>query len=245
MRLAHSLTRPKRIILKRAASLLFVAAALALLPGQAIPAVQASTSVQPLVTQAIKNTNSVHTLMHHDTNSISSAGITVKFTGTGSEDEVKNREQDYESVSVTGKTSAGKTVNLHYTADIIFLNRMTYYRISAPIQNNTWKTLKGMVFNDPYTGGWRRGRTTVIVQKGAVFNQVGVSGGLTQVRATVTLKTEVDTVDLWISSGSTPYVVREVFDAHSTQGPTASRHFDINFGPFNTPLTIQAPSTGA
>jgi hypothetical protein len=242
MRLAHY--RPRSAGLQSAASVLLPATALALALGQWMPAAHAATSILPLVTQAIHNTNSVHTLMHHDTSSRTSSAITVKFTATGSEDEVKNREQDYEAVSITGKTAAGKAVNLHYTADIIFLNGSTYYRISAPIQNNTWKTLKGTVFTDPYTAVWKRARTTVIVPKGAVFKEVGVSGGQTQVRAAITFKTYTETVDLWISSGSTPYVVREVLDSHTTTGPAGSLHNEINFGPFNTPLTIQAPSTG-
>jgi len=224
-----------------AASLLVPAAALVL---PSMPSAHAAVDVQALVTQAEHNTNTVGTLMHHDTSTITTPARTVTFTAQGQEDETRNREKDFESVDVTSKTSAGKTQHLHYTADIVFINGTTYYRISAPVQNNTWKSQKGATFNDPYTGGWKRGRTAVTFPKSFVFKQVGVSGGQTQVRANFTTAQTAGTVDLWISSGSKPYVVKEVLKYHATKSQTGTANIVINLGPFNTSLTILAPTVG-
>ena len=59
--------------------------------------VDAASSAQSLLAQAEHNTNTVRTLVHHDQTTISSATATLKATTVGSEDEVRNREHDFES----------------------------------------------------------------------------------------------------------------------------------------------------
>lgn len=201
----------------------------------------AAGDVTALVTTAIHNTDTVNTLIHQDSRTLKARGGTLVFHGRGTEDEIHNREQDYESVSVKSKTAAGKVQSLHYTADIIFLNGMTYARIS--LNQNKWVSRKGSKFADPYTGGWQRGRTTVAFPKStSKFQQVSVSGGQTQVHATFAGTGVAGTVDLWISGGATPYVVRQLMTEHSAKGPAASEQLDIRYGPFNVPVVIVAPA---
>src|SRR5579872_6099608 len=121
-------------------------AAAVLLPAAVVarPSAHAATNVQALVTQAEHDTNTVQTLVHHDIRALTLLNGTVKYTAMGSEDEVRNREKDYESVVVTARNpSTGKTQTLRYTADIIFMNNTTYYRLS--FQKNVWKSIKGTV----------------------------------------------------------------------------------------------------
>lgn len=201
----------------------------------------AATDLQTLITTAEHNTNTARTLVHRDTTVITNSTLTVNVTSRGSEDEVHNREQDYESVNVTTHGGSSAAKKLHYTVDIIFMKGMTYYRLSST--GNKWKTLKGMTFPDPYTGGWKRGRTTIAFPKTVKFQQVSTSGGQTHVRAPQSQTGAAGTVDLWISGGSTPYVVREEQAFHTTTGKSASLHSTMSLGPFNTPMVIQAPST--
>lgn len=211
--------------------------------------VDAASSVQTLVAQAEHNTNTVRTIVHREQSIISASGVTVKVNAHGSEDEVRNREQDYESVTVTGKDSTGKVKSVHYTVDIIFMNGYTYYRTPL-VQNNQWKKQKGMSFADPYTGGWQRGRTTVPMinspksQFKLNFQEVGVSGGETHVRSVASNASETGTVDMWISGGSTPYVVREVDSIRSTKKSSpGSVHVQSSLGPFNSTVVILPPTS--
>lgn len=201
--------------------------------------VRAASAIQALVAKAERNTNTVRTLVHHDKVTITAANGSVKVSARETEDEVRNREQDYESVHVTRRAS-GKVSKLAYTVDLIFLNGTTYYRLStAP---TTWKTQKGMTFPDPYTGGWKRGRTTVTTPASLAFQTVGTSGGQTHVRASFSNNTSAGTIDLWITTGSKPYVVREDLALHSTTGTRVSQTSQIKFGPFNSNVDIQPPA---
>jgi hypothetical protein len=202
----------------------------------------AATNIQALVAQATHNTNTVRTLIHHDTITISGSSLTVKVNANGAEDEVHNREQDHESVVVTGKTSKNQVKTIRYTADIIFMNNKTYYRVS--LANNTWQSRSGMTFNDPYTGGWKRGRTTVSYPKGTTFKLVDTSAGQTHVRADISSSSQTGTVDLWISGGSKPYVVKEDQKLHTKTGK-GTVHIITSFGPFDSVVLVQPPSSGA
>jgi len=200
---------------------------------------------QALLTQAIHNTDTVHTLVHTDTITLTATRGTAVVNARGQEDEVQNRERDYESVNVQLPGQNGSTRKLHYTVDIIFMNGQTYYRTS--VQQNKWKSHSGMSFPDPYVGGWKRARTTVLVPSGAKFAQIGgASSG--QIRMHTSFKTSTirGTEDLWISSGKTPYVVRQ--DVVQTQGTGANQiklHTVTSLGPFNRPMNIQPPTVGA
>ena len=201
---------------------------------------EASSSVQALIATAEHDTNTVKTLVHHDVVTRMGATWSVQVTAHGTEDEARNREQDYESVIVK-QTKAGKTTTMSYTVDLIFLNGSTYYRTSsAPTQ---WKTQKGMTFPDPYTGGWKRGRTTVALPAGLVFTVVGTSGGETHVHATNATKTVAGSFDLWITAGATPYVAREDMMYRSLKkGSPGTFHVRISYGPFNSAVNITPPA---
>jgi hypothetical protein len=204
-----------------------------------------AADVQALVTQAVHNTDTVNTLVHHDLSTIVSGKTSLKASITGAEDEVANREQDSETVRVTGPGLNGSTQTIHYTLEVIFIKGYTFYRSSQ--QNNQWKQQKGTTLKDPFTGGFSRGRTTVTPPSGfkvGTYSLVGTSGGQTHVRATLTAKGEAGTFELWISSGATPYVVREAVHVHTTGGSTkGTESFTSKLGPFNKPVTIQPPIT--
>jgi hypothetical protein len=219
--------------------LAFVAAAI--LTGA--PRGAAAASLAARIAQAEHNTNTVRTLVHHDTESISNTALKIDFTATGTEDETHNREMDNETVTVVGKLKNGKSKTIHYTADIIFLNGKTYYRIS--LEKNVWKSATGLTFQDPYTGGWKRGRTTVTLPKAFVFHQVGNGGSTMHVRAALTKNAIRTTVDLWISGGSTPYVVKEAQTDQSTKNPALHDSRTMTLGPFNHQVVIQNPTSGA
>ena len=205
-----------------------------------VHAAHAATNVQVLLAEAERNTNTVNTLAHTDQNTVTTATMTLKVSAHGAEDEIHNREQDYESVSVTGHGAGNKTRNLHYTVDIIFMNGLTYYRTS--LTHNVWASHPGMAFPDPYTGGWKRGRTTVSFPKSVKFKEVGMTGGQTQVEASIVQPALAGTIDLWISGGAKSYIVREDERYHPTKGKAGSAHVQVSFGPFNATTVIEPPS---
>lgn len=220
-----------------AAVLAFAGTAVGIFPA---PNAHAASAIQTLIATAERNTNTVRTLIHHDQVTITASGGTVQITAHGTEDEVRNREQDYESVHVVRHATGGKVSKLSYTVDLIFLNGSTYYRTSAaPTQ---WKTRKGMTFPDPYTGGWKRGRTTVSFPTTVVFKDAGTSGGQTHAHASFKTATTVGTVDLWMTTGSKPYIVRQDVAFHTTKGTSGSETSRVMFGPFNSDVNIQPPA---
>ena len=95
--------------------------------GVALPAVlagpsrhvSAASSLQALVSQAEHNTNTVRTLVHQDTDVVHSGNITLKMTARGAEDEVRNREQDYESVRLECHNAARSMLHLAIALDYI------------------------------------------------------------------------------------------------------------------------------
>src|SRR5579859_6127870 len=86
------------------------------------PSVHAASALQTLVARAEQHTNTVRTLIHHDRVTITAATTSVNVPAHGTEDEVRNREQDYESVQVTQRAPNGKINKLSYSIDLIFLN---------------------------------------------------------------------------------------------------------------------------
>lgn len=205
-----------------------------------VQSAQAASNVQVLLAKAEHNTNTVKTLAHTDQNTVTTATTTLKVSAHGAEDEIHNREQDYESVSVTGHGAGNKIRHLHYTVDIIFMNGLTYYRTS--LTHNVWASHPGMTFPDPYTGGWKRGRTTVSFPTSVKFKEVGTNGGQTQVRASIVQPALAGTIDLWISGGAKSYIVREDERYHPTKGKAESAHVQVSFGPFNATTVIEPPS---
>ncbi len=198
---------------------------------------------QALLAQAIHNTNTVRTLVHTDKSTLTTKDGTVAVTARGEEDEVQNRERDYESVTVRALGQNGKIRTLHYTVNIIFMNGQTYYRSS--LSHNRWRVRPGTVFPDPFTGGWRRGRTKVSFPSSAKFVEVGgASSGETHMRTTYNRSSYRVTQDLWISAGTTPYVVREDQTYEATKGSHAKAQTQTSLGPFNQPMNIQPPTIG-
>jgi hypothetical protein len=194
-----------------------------------------------LLAQAVKDTNTVTSLVHHDSTRIVNPSITLSFTATGMEDETLNREQDHEDVHVRAVNKQKKVQTLHYTADIIFMSGKTYYRVST-LAKDAWQTASGMKFNDPYTGGWKRGRTRVAIPKGTKFSPVGTSGGETHLRGPFSTADLTGTMDLWISTGAKPYVVKEQIAETSKKTKTATETFTSRLGSFNTTILIQPPT---
>lgn len=213
-----------------------------LLSGTGIRTAAAAVNVQSLMNQAIHDTNTVNTIVHHDQTSIVSGRNRFNVTASGAEDEVRNQEQDSEKVTVTAPGANGNLQTIHYSLDVIFIKGYTYYRSS--VQQNQWKQKKGSTFTDPFKGKFVRQRTTISNPQGFAvgpFKLVGTSGGQTQVRAALSAKNTTGTYDLWISGGSKPYVVRTVVKAHSTKGTSFSETLRTDYGPFNKPVTIQPP----
>jgi hypothetical protein len=224
-----------------------VASLVAVLCVQAVPQSEAlaTTNVAVLLAVAEHDTNTVKTLIHRDKRSITAPNVIVSLTATGQEDETHNREQDHQSVNVRVKPPTGKPQKIHYVEDVIFVDGKTYYRVVPG--SPTWKSRKGTTFHDPYTGGWNRGRTTVTFSKSVKFQEVGIESGKTHLRAQESTKTFSGSVDLWISGGSKPYVVRELDVGTSKSGSqTLALRTDMNLGPFNKTLVILPPtSSGA
>jgi hypothetical protein len=238
--------RPATHLMQRGAGVL-AALALATLPAVLVrpSSGAAAASLQSLIVTAEHNTNTVNTLLHTDSETIAAPNLTVMESAHGTEDEVRNREQDFEDVTVKAKASGGQLTTQHYTVDIIFLNGKTYYRTS--LQQNKWKSYSGMTFQDPFTGGWKRGRTTVSFPKtyqGMSWQLVDTSGGQSHVRSTFTdtKNHEAGTVELWISSGSRPYVVQEIQNSHTTKAPKLTQRIQSRLGPFNTKVIILPPT---
>ena len=221
------------------AALVFAASVLALI---AFPRSASAADVGALIAQSEHDTNTVKTLVHHDTTVRTAPTAVITISSRGAEDEVANREHDFESVTVKTQAAGKAPRTVHYTADIVFLNKTVYYLTSlAP---KKWYSRAGTTFPDPYSGGWKRARTTVTFPAGVKFQSAGTSGGDTVVQsAAFAIPGGKETARLWISGGSTPYVVREVVEARASKGGVTF-HQDTRFGPFNSKLIILAPAKG-
>jgi hypothetical protein len=225
-----------------------------------------ATDAQQLLAKAIHDTNTVRTLVHHDTmTQVLPNHVTVTISVLGQEDEVRNRERDVESVTLKGVQRNGKHATVHYALEIIFVNGHTFARGLSP--HTTWQIYAGTQFTDRISGvGFKRARTTVPTYtyvKSSVIDQ-GSSAAGTHLRAQ--LQTHQPhgasivhgVLDLWVSTGSLPYIVRE--DIHGTvvqvvreriHGKPVQRRYLIadtehnTYGPLNQPLNIQAPVVGS
>lgn len=205
------------------------------------PAIGSAANDQQLLVTAMHNTNTVRTLVYQSVETQTLPAGTVTTHIQGEEDEVRNREHDTESVSVTAAAANGKTRHVHYTAEVIFVGGRTYYRVS--LLKNQWKNYKGTQFQDPNIGiGFSRNRTTVSFSPKVKFTQVGRSGSLTQYRANTTAKSLRTRIDLWVSGGATPYVMREEVLDTSTKNSKATRDTVTRFTAYNQPVIIEPPT---
>ena len=229
------------LIASRAVRLAAVAGCLILAAADSAHASTAA-SVNSILASAEHDTNTVHTLIHHDVITEKTASVSVVAKITGEEDEVRNREQDTEVVTATGKQSNGKTKTIHYTLEVIFMNGTTYYRTT--LDKNKWQKHSGMKIADPYSGvDFARARTTV--KFGSNVHFAPVSGSKYHFRAQTTSKNVASTIQLWVTSGHTPYVQRELEVYHRTKGTALSGSQATTFGPFNKTLVILPPISGS
>jgi hypothetical protein len=186
----------------------------------------------------MQNANSVRTLVHQDQSVLATPMGTVKTRGQSAEDEIHGRKHLHESISVAITGADGKLRTEQYTVELIFVPGLTYYRTSlAP----RWARQKGTAFADPYTGGWEQGRTTVTLPQGWRFGSTSTRAGQTQAHFTFANRTAKGTLDLWITDGARPYVVREAETLYAVSGPSGNEHLQIAFGPFNRPVNIVPP----
>lgn len=199
-----------------------------------------ASSVSSLLASAEHNTNTVRTLQHHDVIQETAGSVSINAVVTGQEDEVRNRERDFETVTAKGKLASGKTKTIHYTLEVIFLNGHTYFRTT--LAKNKWQKHAGLTLSDPYSGiTFHRARTTVTFQPALHFTAVG--GSQTHLQAQVAKSGVRSVYQVWLSNGATPYVTRELTKyASSKKGhPTGST--ETTFGPFNKPIVILPPTS--
>jgi hypothetical protein len=184
------------------------------------------------------DTNTARTLVHQDQSVLTTPVATVRATGQSSEDEVRSRKRDHEVVSVSARGADQKLHTVRYSVDLIFVPGFTYSRTSL---DPRWTRQSGGAFADPYTGGWEHGRTTVSLPRGATFRSASALRGQTRAHFTFTNRTATGTVDLWISGGKQPYIVREEETLNSSSGPAGSERLQITYGQFNRPVSIVPP----
>lgn len=220
----------------------------------------AASSTQSLAT-AEHNTNTVKTLVHHDilTQSVPTQSgqiLKIHTVVLGQEDERANRERDVETVTASLSGKNGKSTTRHYRLEMIFANNRTFYRINVAlipgVTKNKWYVQKGMELADPISlVSYKRGRTTVPTCPIAGAKSLGSASGTEHYRATVHATASSctglhGTMDLWTSTASTPYVVREGIHGYFTD--KKGTHYPYTdketLGPFNQPLNIQPPITG-
>ncbi|GAC1319243.1 MAG: hypothetical protein NVS2B16_02640 [Chloroflexota bacterium] len=206
-----------------------------------------SVNLKLLLAQANKNNNSVRTLVYTTKLDIISRYRTIHTTMRGEEDEIANREQDHESASVLSTAKTGQKRSIKYTIDVVFISGRTYYR-SSLAKNNVWQEKPGMsTIQDPIlqSAAWKRGRTRISFLSPSKYTIVS-QGPTVHLRAHLTRGTASADDDLYITNGSTPYLVREVLKVTAiVQGQTVTQRTDTRYGPFNQTLNIGVPSTGA
>lgn len=203
----------------------------------------AANPTHRLLQTAVHNTNTVRTLVYHDTTVQTVRQATIRLQTDGQEDEVRNRERDREVLTVRTHLKTGKVRTLHYTIDIIFMNGKTYYRSS--LAKNRWQTHAGMTLCDHFSGiCWHRGRTTVPTFKGVAFTGHTAAGGAVHLHSSLHRGTTRGTVDVVISPGPTRYVtgISERVRVAIKGRQIMQERVDQHYGPFNTPLSIQPPA---
>jgi len=179
-------------------------------------------------------------MQHHDVIQETAGSVTVHAVIRGLEDEVRNREHDFETVTATGKLANGKTKTVHYTLEVIFINGHTYFRTT--LAKNKWQKHSGLTLTDPYSGiTFHRARTTVTFNSGVHFTSV--AGSPTHLKAQQTNAGVTTNYQVWLSNGHAPYVTRELTTYVSTKKGHATGSTETTFGPFNKPIVILAPTS--
>jgi hypothetical protein len=198
-----------------------------------------------LLDQAVKNINSVSTLVYSTHGTQVSTRLSLTFEVTGQEDEVHNREQDHESLTASGLRANGTHATVQYAVDVIFVSGKTYFRRST--DKGRWLVQSGMRYRDTYAGfGFSRGRTRLAYAPSTKLSFVGAAGGLTHLRVRVSVGQDQHNDDIYISGGIKPYVVRVDTSRIVTQnGIQVTEHSRTDYGPFNQVLVITPPAASA
>jgi hypothetical protein len=217
--------------------------------GAAVPwrSAQAADSAA-LLRQAMSNTNHVKTLVYTSETNQKTKTLSVQILIRGEEDEVHNRERDHEEIVLSGKNPSGQPATARYVADVVFLNGKTYYR--RTVDHGKWHTKNGMTFQDPNERvvAFKRGRTKVSFPSVAHFSPVSSNApnGETRYHAAYTYKGAAVVEDVYVSGGSTPFVVEDDLSAPFRQaGQTIQSRTVTKYGPFNQTLVIEPPTQSA
>ncbi len=205
-----------------------------------------STAGFSLLATAIHDTDTVKTLQYSDQFVEHFSNGTLTTLVQGQEDEARNREQDRQTVVERVKNSKGKTVTGAYAVNVVFLNGETYYQHPL-MKDKTWRTRKGMSFNDGIAV-FKRGRTIVKYDKpfaGVHLAPAGTAAnGETRFQGRVTKGGLTGTIDVFVSKGTMPYVaaVTEAY-TEKIKGKIVKVQGRMLYGPFNRALNITAPVT--
>jgi len=231
------------LLAPRSLSVVISLGVLVLLPLQNQPSVASASDAQALLNRAAADVNRVRTLSYVQHNTQSSSSVHLATVMRGQEDEVHNREQDREEVTLSARDAKGHVKHIHYTLDIIFVGGTIYWRSST--KPSVWTHKRAIVFRDPFTQvTWQRKRTIVEVSH---LSQLAVlSSGAQGAHIEGQLVKGGQSVkhDFYLSGGSNPYVVKDVVTASQViQGKKVQAKTETDYGPFNTTLVIVAPST--
>lgn len=230
-------------IAPRPLSVVISLGALVLFPMHLQSSVASATDAQALLNRAAANVNRVRTLSYVQHNTQSSSTVHLVTVMHGQEDEVHNREQDREEVTLSARDAKGHVKHIHYTLDIIFVAGTIYWRSST--KPSVWTHKRAVVFRDPFTQvSWQRKRTTVDV--GGLSHFAVLSNGAQGTRVEGQLVKGGQSVkhDFYLSGGSNPYVVKDILTASQViQGKKVQAKTETDYGPFNATIVIVAPST--
>ena len=216
---------------------------LVLAPVQLQSSVASAADAQTLLSRAATNVDRVRTLSYVQHNTQSSSTVHLATVMRGQEDEVHNREQDREEVTLNARDAQGHVKHIHYTLDIIFVGGTIYWRSST--KPSVWTHKRAIVFRDSFTQvTWQRRRTTVNVSHVShlAILSTGVQG--THIEGQLVKGGQSVKHDFYLSGGSSPYVVKDVVSASQViQGKKVRAVSETDYGPFNKTLVIVAPST--
>lgn len=204
----------------------------------------AAAASSPL-SRAIANTDTALSYREDDTNRTVVAGASLSQSSWEIYDQRHNRERDhahFDVVRANGKRQS-------YTVDIVMMNNHTYYR--STLNHGGWKVQSGYGYADPVSGQrWFRAAPSFsYLAKLAIASQGSAPGGRYRVHFQPQFSAAMKatgSVDVWLSTGSTPYIVREKESvAGSVKGKKISEALVTRLSRFNQPVTITAPKLGS
>jgi hypothetical protein len=206
----------------------------------------AATSTATLPAAAIRNSDSVRTYREAVHVTTRSPKGTESRVENNQYDVQHNRGQIHADIKFTLQVQPKQAAAGHYTVDVIMMNGFVYHRSSQEVGG--WRKRKGSSYQDPPSKAkWPLAPLdfTSIAKERAT--EVSHSASATHYRLDnrVPGATRSVSLDVWISTGPTPYIVR--VDQAFTFGKNADGHFaqTFEYSAFNAPVKIQAPKTVA